>query len=658
MRSIYAVCGFTVFSLVGCGGSSDSDASAPGTQAPPIVNAPTVFTGSLVQAGASSFEQYIKNGIYSAATTSFAPVLEDGVEFSVGGAGGFSTTNVQEAGVDEADRMEYDGNYLYIAAHPQWQDETFTPAHVRILKRNEDFSLSEIALHNLTDEQFSVTGMYLSNDKLSILSSGSPMASLAEVSTFPYGGGGSAVELSLLNVSSPANPVVDTTISIEGWLLSSRRIGNQLYLVTAFSPFVEGVQLGEATDEQKIASYNRISSTAMTDLMPQMTIDGQVQPLNSAEECFMPEAATQQDGFNQILSVTRVNIEDSQNFESVCLSAMGDLVYASQDNLYLTGGRENSTAIHKINLGSDLNYAASGTVPGVLGWQVQGQLRLDEHNGFLRIVSSDYQEESPVHQLSILQQQGDELEIVASLPNSEQTEVIGKPGEDIFAVRFVDERAYVVTFERVDPLYVIDLANNLQPSIAGSLEIPGFSNYLHPLEGGYLLGVGQQVNVSNIPAGSTAGTDPNQTTSPVEPVVSEGMKLSLFNISDPASPIEVKSIVKESTYTPVEYDYRALSVLKQGDKYQFAFPLEQWLGSDDGAGNIFWQSSSSLMMLDVDTLNGSMDELGQMHADTGGSYIFSGADRSVIHGEHVYYIRGNDVWHGLWQADTEINGPY
>ena len=120
----------------------------------------------------------------------------------------------------------------------------------------------------------------------------------------------------------------------------------------------------------------------------------------------------------------------------------------------------------------------------------QSQLRLSENDEFLRVVTTDYSDSNPVHRLSILSEQGGELSNIATLPNESQPEAIGKPGEDVYAVRFTNDKAYIVTFERTDPLYVIDLTDNAQPEIIGSLEIPGYSSYLHPLSNNYLLGIG------------------------------------------------------------------------------------------------------------------------------------------------------------------------
>ena len=136
------------------------------------------------------------------------------------------------------------------------------------------------------------------------------------------------------------------------------------------------------------------------------------------------------------------------------------------------------------------------------------------------------------------------------------------------------------------------------------------------------------------------------------------MKLSLFDVSDPANPIEVNSIVKERAYTPVEYDYRALAVLNNAGHYQFAMPVEHW-----GGLNVIgqWQPSHSLLLLEVDTQAAQpvLLERTSLSADNEQDfYIYGGDDRSVIHGEHVYYIHGNKVWHSLWQSEASIDGPY
>lgn len=87
------------------------------------------------------------------------------------------------------------------------------------------------------------------------------------------------------------------------------------------------------------------------------------------------------------------------------------------------------------------------------------------------------------------------------------------PGERIYSVRYLGEMAYVVTFRETDPLFAIDLSDPRAPKVLGQLKIPGFSEYLHPLDDGLLLGIGQSVD---------------------ERGTANGVKLSMFDVSDPA----------------------------------------------------------------------------------------------------------------------------
>ena len=304
---------------------------------------------------------------------------------------------------------------------------------------------------------------------------------------------------------------------------------------------------------------------------------------------------------------------------------------------------------------------------------------MDERDDYFRVVSSDYSGEEPDHKLTVLAQDGNELKAVAHLPNETNPEPIGKPGEDVFAVRFFSDKAYIVTFEQIDPLYVIDTSNPTAPVVQGSLEIPGFSSYLHPLENGYLLGVGQNVELREQdvvvdPDNTDGSSDNTDATSPPPPpiAVNTGMKVSLFDITDPQQPSELTSIVKDNAYTPVEFDYKALTFVEENGKYKFALPMEQWGRPEDtgteesGKGTVAETSIiadlyNALLLLETDTTvaTPALTEVDEMSAPNDGSrYGYVGNDRSVIHGDHVYYIHGNQVWHGQWQKNEKVAGPY
>ncbi|MFT4939112.1 MAG: putative secreted protein with C-terminal beta-propeller domain [Paraglaciecola sp.] len=641
-----------IAALGACSGGDSPDTSKVSerpTQAPQI-NPAQSFAGPLTKAGQSSVSRFIKNGIYSATQNGTeitgnvalpsSPLADFGADFS--------TTNTQEAGVDEADRIEYDGDYLYLAAYPQWIDGDTYQAHVRVMQRNEDFSLNEVKRMDLVNQEGNINGIYHAEKRLAVVSTNSQVYSLDNLSIAPWFETENRVALDIYDTSIVVESEATLQAEFDGNLLSSRRIDNQLYLVISYVPTVDNLTPGATSDAELLVNYLTILDTPDTQLMPKMYINGDESALNDIEDCAIPASATENDGYAQLISVIRINLQQPDDMSAICMSTVAEVMYMSPQNLYLTSTFENQTALHKIALDNELSYQASGTVEGIIGWRSAANLRLSERDGYLRIVSSDYQQTDPLHRLSIVNQQGSELQTVAVLPNDTSPEALGKPGEDIFAVRFFEDRAYIVTFEQTDPLYVLDLVNPLAPLVVGALEIPGFSSYLHPLDNQYLLGVGQQVGNNIPPSGAIT----------IEPVTQQGMKVSLFDVSDPANPIEINSIVKESAYTPVEYDYRALAVLNDSGRYQFSMPIERW-GSPEISG--IWQQSNSLMLLEVDTQAAQPELLERATINASNEqeyYIYSGDDRSVIHGEHVYYIHGNQVWHSLWQSDAEVSGPY
>tara|TARA_R110002153_G_scaffold155121_3_gene307164 strand:- start:10672 stop:12681 length:2010 start_codon:yes stop_codon:yes gene_type:complete len=623
---------------------------------PPKLNSATSFDGPLVKAGQLSVSRFIKNGIYSAAFD-YANSYKEGVPEPTSNldsaSSDFSTTNTQESGVDEADRIEYDGNILYLAAYPEWFEGGTDKSKVRVLERQNDFSLNSLTELPLGDENSNIEGMYQHNDRLAVLSTNTQFYAIDALSFAPEPWSLSEQKLTLdiYDTSLPSSPSTVSNIKIDGSMISSRRIGDELYIVTSYTAYIEGLNPNASTEEELLANYLTILDTADSELMPKIYRDGdQGTPLNTTEDCVIPAQATDKDGYAQLLSVSRINLTDPNDIQSSCISSVANMLYMSEANLYLSSTVDNQTVLHKVSLDADLTYQATGKVDGVIGWRGAPNLRLSEQDEYLRIVTSDYSQTGPQHKLSILSQQGSELAIVATLPNDTSPEPIGKPGEDIFAVRFFGDRGYIVTFERIDPLYVLDLANPNAPKVLGALEIPGFSSYLHPLDNGYLLGVGQQVNINNIPENGDV-TD--------EPVTQEGMKISLFNVTDPSNPVEVNSIVKPSSYTPVEYDYRALSVLNNNGNYQFALPLESWYTVSDELVGI-WAPSNSLLLLEVDTTSNTPEliQRSEMRPKVSDAYAGGWNDRSIIHGDNVYYIHGNQVWHTTWAEDAQIFGPF
>jgi len=206
------------------------------------------------------------------------------------------------------------------------------------------------------------------------------------------------------------------------------------------------------------------------------------------------------------------------------------------------------------------------------------------------------------------------LQAVAMLPNTRRPEAIGKAGEQVYGVRFLGPRGYVVTFRQTDPLYVLDLADAADPRIAGALEAPGFSNYLYPLDGGLLLGVGRDADA----AGRQLG-----------------VKVALFDVADAARPVQLKSLSLggAGSGTALDASRHGLNFLIVDGVARVALPASLV----DGAGGTV---EHALLRFEVDTRSRTLTALQALGARTGsGGWGSAGQERSVQTGAQVYHLR-------------------
>jgi uncharacterized secreted protein with C-terminal beta-propeller domain len=189
------------------------------------------------------------------------------------------------------------------------------------------------------------------------------------------------------------------------------------------------------------------------------------------------------------------------------------------------------TIVMKISLDS-FEVKGSEWIPGV----VLNQFSMDENNGYFRIATTTgFDNNSTENDVYVLNQ---ELKVVGKLTGIER-------GERIFAVRFIGDKGYVVTFRQIDPLFVIDLSNPEKPELKGKLEIPGFSTYLHPIGDERIIGIGRE---------------------------DWKVKLSLFDVSDPENPKELGKYVLEESWSEALYNHRA--ILYDPENKLFVFPAE------------------------------------------------------------------------------------
>ncbi len=533
-------------------------------------------------------------------------------------------------------------------------------SYIRVMQADSNGTMQEQATIALNDDQQQIDALYLSHEKLTVFSTPEhnswEWSSWGRDASFWQNG---SISLSSYDVATPSAPSELNKVLIDGYLIQSRRIGDKIYVISQFSPTSPELQWIKGEDDIAYANNASIvENLSQEQLLPTITInDNQSQTLVKPEDCYIPEDNQENSSNNNILAVTVFDVNDISSFESSCINGYNSGFYMSQNAIYLTSQswdnsvQNNNTTIHKLDLvDSGVEYSATGIVPGDLGWRAAA-FRLNEYNDLLRVITStreDDKDDRLDHHLYVLQENQGSLDAIAQLPNDAQPEELGKPHEDIYAARFYNDRAYLVTFESIDPLYVLDLSEPASPIIAGQLEIPGFSTYLHPLGDNYLLGIGQ-----NAP-------DPSLQTL-MENGESNTIKLGLFDVSDMSSPKEISTqlVGKNGTWSPALNEHHAISILKDSDsQYRLAFPASvyekdarytKWAYSGLELFNIDFNSATPLTNVGVIKSEQSSSEQSYPNIYESG--------RSIIHDEKVHFIHGQSIWSSDWSDPDNAIGP-
>jgi uncharacterized secreted protein with C-terminal beta-propeller domain len=477
----------------------------------------------------------------------------------------YTTTNNQEVGVDEPDFVKTDGQHLYMLRGNSLLVFQAWPAE----------QTREIAHIELNNSPFA---LFLHNDLVVVLAWNNNFNYPALATDFMPSYQGS-LQLSLYDVTTRTSPVLTRRIDLEGTYVDARLIDGQMHLVLssggwaraystggALPPimFETGVDSGTSSPSSSPPAADATTSSVL-EIFPAYLdtrydsngATSSSEPLCACENVYYPEIPNGT-GLITLYSLDLNNPGSAARSVSV-LSDSGT-VYASTSTLYLATTNSNNwlwwgvengdntppratTVLHRFGLGDNPDYQGSGEVPG---W-VLNRFSLGEYQDSLRIATTEpawVTGSSPANRLLTLKlEQGELVE-------QGRVEGLGKPGESIFAVRLVGERGYVVTFEQVDPLYVLDLADPAHPAKAGELEVPGFSTYLHPLTEDRLLALGR---------------DPAQ----------NAMKLSLFDVSDADNPREVATLTEDAqSYSSAEYEPHAFTY--DPHTGTLALPLTAW----------------------------------------------------------------------------------
>ena len=418
----------------------------------------------------------------------------------------YSNTNIQVAGVDEADSVKTDGKYLYVIANNT----------VYVMNAGSSNPAEAKVLSKISSDGTYLSGIYLSQDgnKLAVL--GTKYVYYTEVSKDssiimpPYWNSGSTF-VQVYDLANKESPTLTRNFTISGSYFNSRMIGNYIYTIITENVYTDN---GKA-NLPVVYSGAEASNVAPTKI-------------------FYTESP---DSFYTYTTVIGLNLMDNSapSKTSIMMGGASDM-FVSANNIYVTyqtwTNNSQNTNIYRISVNQGtLKIEAKGSVPG----SPINKYAMDEYNTNFRIATTTWVQDNATtsdgavfkvnRQLNSIYVLKTDLTIAGKLERF-------KMDESIYSVRFLGNKCYVVTFKQIDPFFVIDLSNPVAPKVAGELKIPGYSSYLHPYDENHIIGVGME----------------NST-----------LKLSLFDVTNVNAPKETAKYIVQSQWSdsPISYDPHA-----------------------------------------------------------------------------------------------------
>ena len=624
-----------------------------------------------------------------------------------GREGEFSGTNNQEEGVDEADFLKTDGYHIYmlngnllvIMGVPEFGNLT--------LESNISIQGYPMQMMLEGDRLVVASSIYYwslpHDDPLRELMS-------EDEYSYTYTRVQNLVKYTVVDITDRTAPEVERELYIEGNYHTARLVDGTMRSVTHLWTHIDGlrtwVYLPETyweadTDEERMTIWNQsmeetiaanqaiIDDLTLDDFAPhlyEVGEDGLFQHPATSEDCseFSASADSAGRGFSTIMTIELLGDESEMQLDHITSSWAH--VYASQNMMILAEpandwwwfwrnfGWDDATNIHVFDISdpSETTYVASGRVEGT----VQDQFSISEYNGVIRVATTEdawgrwwlegtEEWTGPTNNVftlgvsesctctSYFTYAGETMCSVSecTVDSSELIQLghVGDiaPDERIWSARFVGDRAYLVTFQNIDPLWVIDLTDPTDPIILGELEVPGVSTYIHPIDSETLLTIGIG------PGPDGLGLDWSVT------------QVSLFDVSDPTNPTLADSLQLSPayedegcdewgcgwswSYSEATYEHKAFTYW--APEQLLAIPLSTYRYTYDEVeidGRTYTYSGyefvSTLELIDVDAENGTLSTHGmvnhsEFYNEDGLSGWWSGSTsirRSIFMGDYIY----------------------
>jgi uncharacterized secreted protein with C-terminal beta-propeller domain len=580
------------------------------------------------------------------------------------GSGGvdYSTTNVQVKNVDEPDYLKNDAKYVYIVSKNTLSIIDAYPAESAKL-------VLKIALD--IDSQY-IQNMFLNEDRLVIFYNGQSQDEIIPQFDFiPRPSYNPVTHALIVDVSDKEKPEILKDYTIDGNFRDARMIGNYAYFVTNSNidyqhprlPIIlersEPVMVPEAFYFDNIERFSNFNTLTAIDIFGDtinsetflMGYSGTIyvsennfyltyqQSLpygfyeNSSRDRFfdvvvplLPQEVQDEikviqndSSLNSAREWSQISEVIQESYNQMSKSQKEKLFDTIREALFEYDSRiqeeSRKTIIHKISIDEDnLEYIAKGSVPG----RLLNQFSMDENDDKFRIATTveyytQYKGTIRSNAVYILDEN---LDVLGGLNDI-------APDESIFSARFMGDRLYLVTFQQIDPFFVIDLSSNT-PKILGELKIPGFSNYLHPYDDDYVIGVGR--DTKEVGSGR---------------VQQLGVKVALFDVSDVSNPKVIDDYVigDSSTHSEALNNHKAFFFDKR--KNILSIPINSDVKSLDGISDAKmiapeWNRWNGFYIFGLDTTDGINLKGTITHSENDSRYYGSGNSRTFYIEEVLY----------------------
>jgi len=498
---------------------------------------------------------------------------------SQSGGSEYSTTNVQVQNVDEPDYLKNDSKYVYIVSKNTLTIIDAYPAESAEL-------VLKIALD--IESQY-IQNMFLNDDRLVIFYNGqSDDEIIPQYDFVPRRSYSSVTHALIVDVSDKENPTIIKDYSIDGHFMDARMIGDYAYFVTNSNvdhqyprlPVIMEDSIRIMTPDafyfDNVEQFSNFNTLTAIDIFgdkinSESFLMGYSGTFYVSEDNFyltyqqnMPfgfyENSSRDRFFDVVVPLLPKNIQEQikviQNDSSINVTTqwmkISELMQKSYNQMDKNDKEElfekirealneydakiqedtRKTIIHKISIDEDkIEYVAKGSVPG----RLLNQFSMDENGDRFRVATTTeyYIQHQGTVRANAVYVLDEQLNIVGGLDEI-------APDESIFSARFMDDRLYLVTFQQIDPFFVIDLSSDT-PKILGELKIPGFSNYLHPYDEEHVIGFGRDTKADN------------------GRVQQLGIKIALFNVADVKNPKVADDIVigDSSTHSEALHNHKA-----------------------------------------------------------------------------------------------------